>query len=198
MIRGILKKAFGQKKLIGVTTKEIEWEESSIGFITEMNDDSFILDEIDAFGMHEGKTVIDINEVIYVTVDSWYLLKLQQVYENKALFDPSKGVRIWKEGEAIIPYLKELRDTRKITRFYFKNDHHSDINYVIGIVLDFDDRYMLLKDIGEDGLIEGYSCYRIQDVVRLRYDDLAEQKIDFLLHNQLSPFYADDENMLRK
>ncbi len=188
MINEILKKAFDQKALIGVTTKEIEWEQSSMGFILEINNDSFILDEIDEFGMYEGKTIIEIKEIIYITVDSCYLRKLQQIFENSSIFDLNKGVRVWKEGITVMPYIKELKENQKIARFYFDVDHNSETNFVTGIIVDFDDHYFLLKSIEDDGSIEGYFCYRIQDIIRLRYDDLSEQKVDFLLHNQIPPF----------
>jgi len=196
MIKKILQKAFEQKTLIGITTKEVDWEESSIGFILEINEDSFILDEIDEFGIAEGKTVIEIKEVIYAISDDWYLRKLQQVYDNKSLFDPSRGVKIWKGGEEAIPYIKELKDNKKIARFYFE-DKNSEINYVIGMVLDVDDQYFLVKNIGGDGSIEGITCYRIQDLIKLRYDDLGEQKVNFLLHNPLPPFsLSEKENSI--
>ena len=53
-IMKLLNNAFIQRKLIGVNTPEINWDELIIGYITEINDDCIIINEVDEYGTFIG------------------------------------------------------------------------------------------------------------------------------------------------
>ena len=175
MIRNLLLKAYEQQKIISINTDDIEWDESIIGYIAEIDDTYFTLNEIDEYGIFIGYTTFAISNVNYVQPDDWYMRNLQIMHENQSSFNPNLQVTIWKIGKDLIPHLGILKGNEKITKFFFEDD-----NFVIGIVLDSDDDFLLIKNIGQDGKEEGITCYRINDIIGLRYDGLSEQKIKLL------------------
>jgi hypothetical protein len=175
MIQKLLKTAYEYKKIISINTNDVEWDESIIGYITEIDDVYFTMNEIDEYGIFIGNTIFAINNVIYVQPDDWYMRNLQVAHENRAVFTPNKRVTIWKTGKELISHFKSIKEDEKITRFFFEED-----NFVIGLILDFDDNFLLIKNIGQDGKEEGITCYRVNDIIGLRYDGLSEQKIKLL------------------
>ncbi|MDR1552014.1 MAG: hypothetical protein LBS69_00940 [Prevotellaceae bacterium] len=175
MIKNILKNAFEHKNLIGITTKDIEWDQSIIGYITNYDDTSISINELDEFGFLIGNVTYIIDDILCIQIDDWYMQNLQTIHENKSMFNPNLSITIWKTGKELLIYFKIIKENEKITRFFFADD-----NFVIGIILDFDNEFILIKNIGQNGIEEGISCYRINDIIGLKYDGLSEQKIKLL------------------
>ncbi|MBV2165820.1 MAG: hypothetical protein KUL76_04725 [Kaistella sp.] len=66
MITKILKRAYEKKELISITTKDIEWDQSIIGYITTIDETFFTINEIDEYGKFDGNSVYDLNDVLCV------------------------------------------------------------------------------------------------------------------------------------
>jgi len=135
MIKNLLKNAYEQKKIISITTKDIEWDQSIIGYITELDERYLTIVELDEYGSFIGNVTYMINDILCVQIDNWYMRDLQVAHENHSIFNPNEKITLWKIGKELIPHLKKIKDDEKITRFFFKED-----NFVIGLVLDFDDK----------------------------------------------------------
>ena len=71
-----------------------------------------------------------------------------------------------------------------MTMLFFNDD-----DYELGIILDYDENCILLKDIGQDGIELGITCYRLNEIVGLRYNGLGEQKIKILYDNNIKTDY---------
>lgn len=72
MILTLLKNALSTKALIGFRTKNLEWGETIIGYITEINQNNFTVNEIDEFGMLIGKTTFNIEDVLHIEYNDIY------------------------------------------------------------------------------------------------------------------------------
>lgn len=179
MIKDILKEAYEKKSIIGITTKIIDWDESIIGFIIEIDDTYFTLNELDEYGAFIGSTIISISDVCHVEPSNWYMRNLLLVMEGNSTLNPNARVTVWKEGKELKAQFQHIKDNNKITRFFFEDD-----NFAIGIVLDFDKESLLIKNIGQDGSDDGVTCYQIDDIIGLRYDGLEEQRIRLLLDSK--------------
>lgn len=175
MMIKLLTDAYIQKNLIGVTTPEIEWDELIIGYIKNINDDCIIINEIDEYGSLIGDTLIEISDILHICIDSWYISDLYDVQDNNRIFNPNLRKTIWKEGDELKPYLQELKENGKITRLFFDDDY-----FVIGIILGIDTEFCLIKNVGQNGKVDGETCYRIKDIKGLKYEDLSMQKVQFL------------------
>lgn len=176
MIKDILKEAYDKKNIIGVTTKIIDWDESIIGYIVEIDDTYFTINELDEYGTFIGNTTIAFNDVCHVEPDNWYMRNLLLIQEKNLIFNPNTRITVWKEGKELEKHFQYIKDNSKITRFFFEDD-----NFVIGIVLKFDNNFLLIKKIGQDGSEDGITCYQVNDIIGLRYDGIEEQKIRLLL-----------------
>lgn len=179
----VIKKSYKEKTLIGIRTDMIEWDESIIGFITNINDRSIIINEIDKNGFFIGNTNIEIDRIISIDINDRYQKRLLYLHKNRGLLDYNKRVTIWKEGGKLTEYFLELIKNKKIVTFYLDED-----NYVTGILNEFDEFYVMIKTIGKEGDEDGISYYPIESIIGLRYDGIEEQKIK-LLNDNCMKFY---------
>jgi len=175
MIHNILKTAFEQKKLVDINIYELEDEDSIIGYITEINDKSFKIKEIDKFGYFDGNTIYSVDKIKNISLNNWYLNGLQIIINNVNKLNQDNRVSIHKNGKELISHFKNLKEKEIMTMLFFKKD-----DYELGIILDFDENYLLFKDIGQDGIELGITCYCIDDIIGLRYNGLGEQKTKLL------------------
>ena len=164
MIKKLLLQSFNEKTLIGIQTPEIEWDESIIGYITELNDQYLTLHEVDEYGSCIGYTTISINDIGHIEVDDQYTNDLQFIFENKIKFDIDKGVTTWKKGEDLVEYLKSIKSINKIITFFFEEDI-----YVIGVISDFNDNSILIKNIDKRGNDERSEERRVGKECRSRW-----------------------------
>lgn len=176
MFKDILRKAYDEKKMIGITTQDISWDESIIGYIIDIDETYFVINEIDEYGIYIGNTIIEIKNVTHVETNNWYMNNLQLIQEKGVTFNPNLRVTIWKQGGNLKKYLEYLKINNQISRFFFEED-----NFVIGEVLEFNNEFVFINNIGQDGSNEGKTCYQLEDIVGLRYNGLEEQKIKFLI-----------------
>jgi len=179
MINKFLKKAFDEKTLIGIRTKRLEWGQTIIGYIIDLNATCFIINELDEYGMFIGKTLIMISDVLHIEYNDRYQKRLEFISGKRSMFDPNNRVTIWKEGQLLLPDLKTLQGSDKICTFFLNED-----DYIIGFLIDITDDQVLIRGIGDEGDDDGISCYYIDNFIGLRYDSLVEQKIKLLYDNQ--------------
>jgi hypothetical protein len=178
MIHLILENALVEQSLIGIRTPDQDWDESIIGFVVLKDELSIVLKEIDEYGKLIGNTSIEIDQIINVDLKDRYQTRLAYIYKNEGLLNADHRVSIWKPGALLSKHLAELLESKEITTFYFDDD-----NYVIGVILEYDETYLKINNIGSDGLEDGMSLHLISDLSGLRFNGLEEQKIKLLLNN---------------
>lgn len=179
MNKTFLKGALKNKNLIGIRTVEHDLDETTIGFLISVDDNCFTINEIDPFGFFIGLTTILFDDVINIDINDRYLRRLHFIFENKNLFDRNKKISIFKKGYELVPYFDFLIKNNLITTFYFNED-----NYLIGILLEYDNCLMKVKCIGNEGDEDGESIYQIEKLSCLRYNGIEEQKIQLLFENR--------------
>jgi hypothetical protein len=179
MMRKILKKANEDKSLIGIRTKELEWGQTIIGYIVNLDGASFTINEIDEYGSLIGNTIIEIVDVLHVETNDRYQRRLKLIFENRLMFSPNNRVTIWKEGTKLVPYFKILKEENILSTFFLNED-----DYIIGFLQDFTENYISIKNIGDDGDDDGESCYCVENFIGLRYNGLSEQKTKLLYENR--------------
>jgi hypothetical protein len=179
MKRALLENAYNNKILVGTRTNSQEWDESIIGFITHLEDVFFTINEIDEYGMLIGNTVIAFDDVINVEIKDRYQKRLKFVYDHNSKLKPNKRITIWKDGKELLPHIKLLIKDKKIATLYF-----NEVDFVTGFILENDEDYVLIKNVGNEGDEDGTSLHQIERLVGLRYDSLEEQKINMLFQNR--------------
>ena len=179
MIKKILRNAVEDKSLIGIRTKDLEWGQTIIGYIINLDGDSFTINEIDEYGALIGKTIIEIVDVLHVETNDRYQRRLKLIFENRLMFNPNNRVTIWKVGKKLEPYFKILKEENILSTFFLNED-----DYIIGFLLDFTENYISIKNIGDEGDDDGVSCYRVENFIGLRYNGLSEQKTKLLYENR--------------
>lgn len=178
MILKILRNAYENKKIISLTPRDFDWEDSILGYVTKINDDNVIINEINEYGKSIGNIVIKISNIRYLKLDSWEIRNRQLIYDKSQFFSPESRISIWKDGKELVPYLRKLKENKEISKLYFDND-----NSETGIVLEVDDDSCLFKSINENGEQEDISCYFIKNIIGLKYGDIEMQMLKLLYEN---------------
>jgi hypothetical protein len=172
-------KSWEDEKLVGIRTNMEDWGETLIGFITEINNSCFTIREIDEYGFTEGNTIVNFENVINIEIDDRYQKRLFFIYKNNSLFNQSKQITIWKDGNLLKEYFESLIQNNTIITFYFDEE-----DYVTGEILKYDKEVILIQNIGREGDDDGISYYFIDKLIGIRYNGIEEQKIELLYKNR--------------
>jgi hypothetical protein len=188
MIHDFLQNARRKNELIGITTNREEWDQSLIGFITDLDEDSVTINELDRDGTLTGSTTILLTNIVSLDFDDRYQRRLKFIHDNRSLLDANKQVTIWRTGTDLSDHLSFLIQTKNIATLYFSDHNDEDDNYVLGIVKAFDQTHIVICDVGREGDDNGESCRLMNDLVGLKYAGVDEQKIA-LMHKNRDVFY---------
>src|SRR5258708_32647094 len=104
MKKSLLESALKEKSLIGIRTNSQDWGESIIGFIIDLEDSYFTINEIDEDGFFIGNSTIEIENIINIDVDDRYIKRLKFIHDQA--LNPNSRITIWKQGAAITPHFK--------------------------------------------------------------------------------------------
>ena len=107
MVFDLLLEAKNKSRLIGLRTKNMDFEESLIGFVHELNDGRVIIQEIDQYGKIEGLTSIDLKDILSVDYDDRYQKRLLCIFSNKELLDAEKKVIVYGNPEELVEIVRD-------------------------------------------------------------------------------------------
>ncbi|NLI36334.1 MAG: hypothetical protein GX416_07480 [Bacteroidales bacterium] len=178
MILTLLKNALSAKALIGFRTKDLEWGETIIGYITEINQDDFTVNEIDEFGMFIGKTTFNIEDVLHIEYNDIYQKGLEFIVKKGVSLNIDNRITIWNDSYKLNTHFQYLKEKQILTTFFLSED-----DYVIGFVHDFNQECIIINAVTKDGMFDGFSCYKTTNFIGIRYNGLFEQKIKLLFDN---------------
>jgi len=173
MLQKLLIDAYKHKKIADINM--YGEEDSIIGYITYIDKEFFTIEEIDKFGNAIGSTTYAIAKIANLSLDNWYLRSLQIIICNRDKLNEEKRITIHKDGKELLPEIEYLKVNEIIVMLFFEEDQ-----YELGFILDYDENFILLKDVGQDGCVLGITCYQLNEVVGLRYNGLGEQKTRIL------------------
>ena len=179
MINLLLEKALNDHSLIGIRTEAQEWDELIIGFITEKEKTSIIINEIDEYGKNIGNTSIEIDEILSIDVNDRYQQRLAFLHKNSNLLNSNDHVTIWKRGNSLLKYLSNLIENKEIVTLYF-----DDEEYVMGTIIKFDEKYVVIGNLSSEGVNDGVSYHLVVNLSGIRYKGVPEQKVQLLLNNK--------------
>jgi len=180
MITDFIKKAFKSKSLIGVRTIELSWGESIIGFVSEIFDDQFIVNEIDEYGEFTNNTTIPYCNIVNMDFEDRYQKRLLLLVNYKSYLDTENPITISHIDSSIENHFNLLIEQNILATFFLDED-----DYVTGILLKFNDTNILIQSIGNEGDDDGLSIYQRKKIVSLRYNSKEELRMSILYNHRL-------------
>lgn len=178
MIKKILKQAIKENDLVGIRTLSLEFDESIIGYVSEINEDSFELIEVDENAILVGKTIINFEDVYCVTYQDRYQKRLKFTLDNIEKIRLGEQILFYGNGVKLENKLQDLLKQRKVATFYFEDEH-----FATGFLYELNNEYLLINNIGIEGDEDGISCYSKNDLCGLRYNGFNEQNIELLFNS---------------
>lgn len=183
MIKEFIKKAFNTKSLIGVRTIELSWGERIIGFVSELFDDQFIVDEIDEYGEFTNNTIIPYCNIVNLDFEDRYQKRLLLLVNNRSYFNAENPIIINQIDSSIEYHFNQLIEQNILSTFFLDEE-----DYVTGILLKFDDTNVMIQSIGSEGDDDGLSIYPRKKIVSMRSNSKEELRISILYKLRLD-FY---------
>lgn len=178
MVFDLLLEAKNKSRLIGLRTKNMDFEESLIGFVHELNDGRVIIQEIDQYGKIEGLTSIDLKDILSVDYDDRYQKRLLCIFSNKELLDAEKKVIVYGNPEELVEIVRDCITNKNMIKLLFTNK-----NYATGIPIAVDLSHILIHSIGWEGDDDGLSAYSFSEIIGVQYNSIEEQIISILYSN---------------
>lgn len=178
MVFDLLLEAKNKSRLIGLRTKNMDFEESLIGFVHELNDGRVIIQEIDQYGKIEGLTSIDLKDILSVDYDDRYQKRLLCIFSNKELLDAEKKVIVYGNPEELVEIVRDCITNKNMIKLLFTNK-----NYATGIPIAVDSSHILIHSIGWEGDDDGLSAYSFSEIIGVQYNSIEEQIISILYSN---------------
>jgi hypothetical protein len=179
MINDILENARKKNTLIGIRTDREDWDESLIGFVTNLDESSVTINELDKDGALTGSTNILLTDIVSLDFDDRYQRRLKLIHDSCSLLEANRQVTIWRTGEQLFNQLDILIRNGNISTLYFQGGH-----YVLGEVKAFDSTYILIHNVGVEGDDDGESCHLVENLIGIKYSGIDEQKVGILYNNK--------------
>jgi hypothetical protein len=175
MINDVLQTVLSEKSLIGIRTLREDWDESLIGFVTNLNDHSVTLNEIDKDGNSTGNTIILLSDIVSLDFDDRYQRRLNLIFKNRDQLKINDQITVWLTGKDLSDHLNTVIKTGNIVTLFFEEDV-----YVLGIIKAIDSEWILVHNIGVEGDDDGESYHLIENIVGIKYSGVDEQKVSIL------------------
>jgi len=171
----LLDEALSRQELISIYTDKENTEEFAAGFLISINKEFVLLKSISPNGKEDGIEVINFNEIYELSFDDFYLKQLKYLFKHSNELIYKKEINFCEKETNFYEILYKFKENKSLIAFvlYNKIVH-------IGVVNDIDNEYVLLQEINEKGKEDGFSCFKIYDIIKIYSDDEKLRKIDLL------------------
>ncbi|WP_395065394.1 hypothetical protein [Flavobacterium sp.] len=112
----------------------------------------------------------------YRVYDDKYQIKLECLNKlSKDLLYHEHQLTILKRGNELVYFFPELIAEKYVVQFYFNDNHHET-----GILQNYDEKFILCKNVGNNGDYEGFSCFMIENLTGIKYKGIEQHKIKLM------------------
>jgi hypothetical protein len=169
-IRQVLFECNERGELCGVHYEPDSFE---VGFIREIDGDSFRLERIDRYGQNWGSFVGTLDKVLRVQFGTQYMQAVQLLLERQKLANgTSRGAPDSLEMEKLLAFAASKNLVVGI--------HTEDGSVLYGYVRAYSDDHIELEEISFLGYEDGRRVFPVEDVLRLTYGGPDEEARMFL------------------
>lgn len=169
-IRQVLFDCHERDELCGVHYEPDTFE---VGFIREIDGDSFRLERIDRYGQNWGSFVGTLDKVMRVQYGTQYMQAVQMLIERVKLGNNgAKGAPDSLEMEKLLAFVTSKNILVGI--------HVEEGNIIYGYVRAYSDDHVEIEEINFLGYEDGRRVFPIEDVMRLTYGGPDEESRKFL------------------
>ncbi len=173
MLTKILKYCKEEQIFVCLILNLSNWEQVIIGKILSFNSDNLIIDEINPYGdIVYRKREISINKIRLVQFNDIYGRDLKYLSEQQ--ITKKVRARYFKATTNIKNLDKrliEFQKSKEVTSVFLGND------YSIGVIKEFDDKYILLHNYAYIGLEDGFTLIEKYKVTKIRFKGPVEIKV---------------------
>jgi len=167
--------ALNEKELISIFTDKENTDNFSAGFVIILNEETLIFNSINPDGMDDGLEVININDIYEIAYDDQYLKRLKFLRENSDEFIKKTEFILSDNEKSFYDVLCKCKENKVLVSI--------NLCYGIGhygIINEIDGECVLLQDFDEIGKEDGFSCFKISDIIKIFIDDKKLKKIKML------------------
>ncbi|MDX2304233.1 MAG: hypothetical protein NW226_15625 [Microscillaceae bacterium] len=181
----IAEKAQAEDKLVAVYEDLENPNKFLVGFVKALNDAEIYIHMVSNAGEEDGYSLIRWERIHQITYFNRYLKRLFSLFQNSSDFSDEDherddaGVENWEDKNILKALVERAASLNQLIQLDF---YYND--WVVGYILDFDEESILVEEISSDGDEDGFSCYRLGDIVGLTGDTNYLKKVEFYYQNR--------------
>lgn len=167
MIQRALKEAMEKDKVVCVYTNPDDTTKFSVGYILSTNANETLIASISPLGRYDGYLIKKNETIFLVEFDSKYSKKIEGLFlkiKNKHLLGK---LDLIKENNTLQFMLNHAQNHSLIVSIELVN---SQLNDIIGLVREVNDKGIKIEIIEEIGITDGYAFCLLEDITNLEID----------------------------
>ena len=174
VLTGLLKELVNSKELCAVYSDSVRTTKFCVGHILGIDDEFYLIERVDPFGLQDGLGCSRIGEIIKVERDNVYLknlAKLIHYHKQKAIPKISCG------DDMKLSLIDYAQKHKKVCEFELCESDNKDI---IGFVKSYKDGLLTVQTLTETGDEDGESCIPMEAIDVIVCNSVDENKIEIL------------------
>ena len=179
--RSVLSHSHAVGDLVEVYLNEEDLNRFIVGLVESVTSETFALQALDTEGEFDGREVCRIDEIVRLHVGGDYLESLKLLHESRGQIFKKEPEPADSYGQLDIPTsLTFARDKRILVSV-----HDYDKDQTMGFVADLGDDWVQIEPILRDGRSNGFTIFRVEDIIRVSIGGKREQARGFVHQSRL-------------
>jgi len=174
ILKEIFQKSKKTKKLIGIYTRNIQYDDFCVGYVINFNENYLVIQHVTKYGIKDGIHIKEILTIEKVETESEYIRTCQLLFDNPELLPNQiiNRVKLSSNDSWQYNFFTDNSCIGELIAFGFKGD---DL-FNFGFLIDFDEDNFIVHLIGQAGESQETNTYHIIDINSLALDTLTCRK----------------------
>lgn len=160
-----------EHKFVSLHTNPNDSSKFIFGKLMCVNNDEYALYMISPNGDYDGIVIKQINDILYMEIESQYINKMIKLYSLDLL--PGQDV-IFDEANIKVSMLNHATNTKKIVSLEI---NYSGCDDIVGYVKNINQTLCQIQQLDSYGKEDGYAFVEIDNITQISYDSKDEQRI---------------------
>ncbi|PQL94401.1 hypothetical protein C4S76_05895 [Apibacter adventoris] len=175
-MKDILKKALKEKFLIGVYLNAEDTSKFTVGYVEKLYEEAVLLSVISPDMITDGFALLNIDLIYLIEYNNTYLINIEKIItKEKEISIPRIDYKRNNKKRLIVDFINFCKKTNKCITV--KHNYGFEI---LGYISNVDDYYLLLDTYTEEGLKNGYTVIRIEEINEIYFGGQSQIKIEIL------------------
>ncbi len=175
MIIKILKKALKEKILVGIYTNAEDTSKFTVGYVNMIFEEGVLVSIITPDVKNDGFVLLNMSMIYLVEYDNLYLKNIKKLIDIHKLKPNKLSFKRNKNKLLIVDFFDYCKKEKNCITI-----KHSYGFGISGYVLNVDDNYLSINTFTEEGVEDGITVIRIEEIEEIYLKGFNQEKIKML------------------